>query len=151
MRPLVDLHEEIDEVNYFLNEWQKLRSSPEKKEKIKAKPEFRFVAHAIERVVKQADDLEIPLVLKTGKLPVVATKDRQIHKRAGRRNHFNWVIPSKSTIRLTAFAKYATTNGYKLSFVGNENGLISLRTLSEVIASGGELQIAGRHAGDWAS
>lgn len=150
MRQLVDLHEQIDEVNYFLREWQRLAQSDDPVAKIVQKPEIRFVSHAIERVIHQADTLEIPLVLRIGDQPVLGRQDR----RPARKQHkpgFNWLIPSSSTIQLTDYRKFTTDDGDRVSYVGNKNGLLSLKSLAETVARGGELQIAGAHAGNWSA
>lgn len=150
MRQIVELHEQIDEVNYFLREWQRLAHSDEPIAKVVQQPEIRFVSHAIERVIREADNLEIPLVLKIGDQPVLGRQDRR-PPRAQHKPGFNWLIPSSSTIRLTDYRHFTTEKGDRVSYVGNKNGLLSLRCLAETVARGGELQIAGVHAGDWSA
>jgi hypothetical protein len=150
MRKIQELHEEIDEVNYFLREWQRLRYSDNPYDKIVRKPEILFVSHSLERVVSTAKSLQIPLVLKTGKEPVLARRaQRTLHP--NHKPNFNFLIPSQSIIRLTNFRKLKTKKGDTRSFVGDDRGLLTLRCLAETVYKGGELLIVGNHAGDWSA
>lgn len=150
MRKIQELHEEVDEVNYFLREWQRLAKSTNPDNRIIQKPEIRFVAHAIERVIKSAESLEIPLELMVGTEPVLAQRFQRISQKS-HRSSLNWLIPSRTAIQLTYFRKLSTNKGNDLSFVGNEKGLMSLRLLAKTVAQGGELRISGKHAGDWSA
>ncbi|MDQ5886317.1 MAG: hypothetical protein QG628_714 [Patescibacteria group bacterium] len=150
MRKIQELHEEIDEVNYFLREWQRLLVSNDQTNKIIQKPEIRFVSHAIERVIQSAYNLDIPLVLKTGSKPILAKRARKKSQHNSAPN-FNWYIPSCATIQLTNYRKLSTEKSGLLTFVGNEKGLMSLRNLAEAVSHGGELRISGKHAGDWSA
>ncbi len=140
MRRIVDLHEEIDEVNYFLKEWQRLASEQQIDNAIIRKPEIKFVSHTLERVIDTAQILDVPVILQTGKRPVVAKKDRRPLHRPTATTH-TWLIPSSSKITLNKYKKLSTSDGKKLSYVGNDNGLLSLRTLANTIAHGGKLQL----------
>lgn len=148
MRDRIALHEQIDEVNYFLREWQRLALSDDPIATILQQPEIRFVSHAIERVIQEAKIQDIPLVLKTGDEPILARQDRRpprpMHKPA-----FTWLIPSSSTICLTDYRRFAGTDGKGVSYVGNQKGLMSLKSLAKTVASGGELRLAGLPAGEW--
>lgn len=148
MRKVVELHEEIDEVNYFLKEWLRLQQSPDSSSRIIRKAEIRFVAHAIERVIKEADSLDIPVLLQTGSNPVLATPAHGFrHDRKS--NSSNWLIPSKTTVPLTYFRRFKTKKGDRLAYIGNERGLLSLKSLAETISTGGELRLAGYQPGEW--
>ena len=148
MRKITELHEEIDEVNYFLKEWLRLQQTDTTRSSIVCKAELRFVAHSIERVLHEAKDLDLPVLLQTGSQPVLASPAHRF-RQDRTSNSSNWLIPSKTTIPLTNFRKLNTKSGDRLSFIGNERGLLSLRSLAETISKGGELRIANAHTGDW--
>ena len=142
MRDLIALHEQVDEVNYFLREWQRLATSDDPAAKIVKKPEIRFVSHSLRRVVHEASQMDIPLVLRTGEEPVLVKQ---------KRHDFRWMIPSSSTVNVTDYHRLTNEDGQTLSYVATHKGMLSLWTLAQTIAKGGELQIAGAHKGDWAA
>lgn len=150
MHKIIELYEQVDEVNYFLKEWQRLSNINDPTAKIVNKPEMHFIAHAIEHLIKQADSLEVPLTLQIGNEAVLARQGRR-HVAHKNKKHFNWLIPSRSTIKLTDFKKFTNSSGRKTTYVGNKNGLMTLLSLSQTVARGGELRLNGHNTGDWYS
>ena len=147
MRKLVELHEQVDEVNYFLEEWLRLADADTPFAKHAKKPELLFVSRAIEHVIDDADSLAVPIELKVGTKPILGRHDRRT--RSQPKGRVNWLIPPRTTIRLTDYQRLPSRNGDRLSYVGNKHGLLSLRSLAETIAHGGELRLSGAHRGDW--
>lgn len=141
MRSLIDITEEVDEVNYFLKEWKKISDESSDYANALKKPEIHFVAHSLERVISETTKLNIDLELKIGNLPVVARQNCKsvlYHDKPSK----NLLIPSNTSIHLTSYKKIKTKNGTKQSYIGNNKGVISLRTLANIVTNGGELRIA---------
>jgi hypothetical protein len=143
MREIVELHEQIDEVNYFVREWRSLAGLDTPNAKIFRKPEIRFVARALERVVQEANSLNIHVVLKVGE-----GMNHDAHTEAAHSNTWPQLKPH-SIIRLTDYQVLTDANGDKISYIGNKHALLSFGHFTDIIAGGGELSIAGPHEGDW--
>lgn len=128
MRRLIELSEEIDEVNYFLNEWQHMRCYKNRRAKLLQGPEIRFITRTIERLITEAETLERPLLLA-----VNARED------ASQARH----------IPLTQCLKMTNGSGENVAFIGNTEGLLSLTKLAEMVSRGSRLVLAGSEAGEW--
>ncbi len=124
MRKLLELREEIDEVNYFLREWQFIKSHKNVPRAILEEPELRFIARMIERLVDATQELDLSLALKSK--------------------------PSDhSGIELTQYMKLTNKRGEKISYVGNRHGLLSLSKVAEMVSRGGELTLPKVTLDDW--
>lgn len=140
MRQLIELHEEINEVNYFLREWQRLITHPADGSSILAQPELRFISRTIEHLINEAQAIDRPLVLRVerGEVPEVILKDSALPP--GERS-----TPSSpgSVIELTEYLKTTNKKGDRISYVGNKHGLLSLSKLADMVANGSTLQLTG--------
>lgn len=116
MRRLLELSEEVDEVNYFLKEWQTLKAQKSSHKAVLEEPELRFISRNLERIIDEAQKLDSPLALKSN---------------SSRVKH----------IKLTKYLKIKS-NGKKISYVGNKDGLLSLNRIAEMVSSGGELSLS---------
>ena len=123
MRKLIELSEEIDEVNYFLREWQRLKYSSDTKAQLLAEPELRFISRTLERLVNESQALEVPLLLHV---------DKYDQKKQ----------PSGSTIELSECLRLVNKNGTQISYVGNHKGLLSLSRIAEMIARGSSIKLS---------
>ena len=128
MRRLIELHEEVDEVNYFLNEWQHIRQYKNTRAQLLQGPEVRFITRTIQRLIIEAETLEIPLVLAV-----------DAHEGTAPARH----------ITLTQCLKMTNGSGENVAFVGNTEGLLSLTKLAEMVSRGSRLVLAGSETGEW--
>ena len=139
MKSVIELHEQIDEVNYFLREWQRLAHSHEPFAVAVRKPEIKFVSHALARVIHEAQKLNIPVLLKVGDAPVVAKRNKRRIESSGLHVD-NVFIPSRATVEVTDYIQQ-TTNGKKVSYIGSKEGVFPMSTLAQTVAHGGELTL----------
>jgi hypothetical protein len=142
MRKLVELREEVEEVNYFLGEWQRLKSKSSPDSKLLEKPELHFICRTLEHLINDAEILDIPLVLtvQVGK----STKDSQIPSQSKQ-----VMDVDGSSIAINQCLKLSNSKGQKISYVGNQNGLLSIARLAEMVASGSQLVLKGAPLTDW--
>lgn len=141
MRQLIELHEEINEVNYFLREWQRLRTHPTDNGSILAQPELRFISRTIEHLINEAQAIDRPLVLKVERSRKrTATSLKQNNPLFTESN----TAPSRdSIIELTEYLKTTNKKGDRISYVGNKHGLLSLSKLADMVADGSTLELKG--------
>ncbi len=143
MRQLIELHEEINEVNYFLREWQHLRTHPADSSSILAQPELRFISRTIEHLINEAQAIDRPLLLKVEKYEgriATTLKHKALVSTVS-------TAPSSrhSVIELTEYLKTTNKKGDRISYVGNKHGLLSLSKLADMVANGSTLQLTGDH------
>lgn len=124
MRALVDLHEELDEVNFFLKEWLRMKHSTTQSRQCLAEPELRFIIRTLERLIHQAQSLDKGIVLAS---EVDATEVELVKSNAG--------IPLTECIRVT------TSSGKAIAYVGNSHGLLSINHLAHIVAKGGQITL----------
>lgn len=125
IRQFVELCEEVDEINYFLKEWRRLKQMEKgKPAKVLEDPEMRFLTRTLERLIMQAQDLEMPLILSTSS--ELATSSSQNGSTTG--------------IELTECLR-VSRSGKDTSYVGNSKGLLSLIHLADVVAGGGSIML----------
>lgn len=128
MRRLIELNEQIDEVNYFLNEWQHLKQYKNARAKSLQGPEVRFITRTIERLIHEAELLDIPLVLEL-------------------KTATDAIEPSNSAehtqIPLTECYKMTNDYGENVAYVGNGQGLLSIAKVAEMVSRGSRLVLVG--------
>jgi hypothetical protein len=123
MRQLLELHEEINEVNFFLREWQNMKIHKDMVSTVLAEPEMRFISRTLERLIYDAQSFELPLILNINEPNTTAGPS------------------GGSVIRLTECLKLKNVDGGIISYVGNSNGLLSIGRIAELVSRGGNLQL----------
>lgn len=114
MRHILELEEQIDEVNYFLREWQFLKTHKDLPKAKLQEPEIRFIARTLERLIREAESLSVPIMLQPD-------------------GH------TRTAIELSECLKLTNKHGQKVAYVGNKHGLLSLSKIAEMVSHGGEL------------
>jgi hypothetical protein len=139
MQRIAELHEQIDEVNYFVKEIQRLKLANRPEDEILQKPEVRFVSRALRHVIEDARQLHIQVILRPSPQPQDPVGRSTVQ-------HEEAPMPD---IPITEYHQVTTDNGDRLAYIGNRNSLLSLTYISEIIQDGGKLAVAGPHEGDW--
>lgn len=123
MRALFDLNEELDEVNFFLKEWLRMKHSSAPERQCLAEPELRFIIRTLERLIRQAESIDKGIVL-------AAATDRTEAE-----------LARDSGIPLTECVRVVNTDGSSAVYVGNAHGLLSIAHLASIIARGGQIKL----------
>lgn len=139
MRRLIELHEQVDEVNYFLNEWQHLKQYKNSRAKALQGPEMRFIGRTLERLIHEAELLDMPLVLEIAARP---QNDKSPHNN-------NTVHTPSPRIILSSCIKFTSETGESISYVGNPQGMLSLSTIAEMVSCGSRLLLSNSEASGW--
>ena len=138
MKSLVELYEQLDEVNYFLQEWQRLSHSAEPFAAAVRQPEIRFVSHAVVKVIREAHAHNMPVILQLSDKPVIARhgKRSQITHRVD-----NVLIPPHTSVEVLGCNQKRAADGKKLTYIESNHGLFTLIGLARAVAHGARLII----------
>ncbi len=121
MKSLVELYEQVDEVNYFLQEWQLLSHSDEPFATAVRQPEIRFVSHAVERVIREAQAQNVPVILKLSDTPVVARHGKRSNAATSHRVD-NVLIPPHTAVEVLGCNRKRAIDGKRLTYIDSNHG-----------------------------
>lgn len=123
MRMIIELTEEVEEVNYFLQEWRRLKQMDGAPISELAEPELKFLVRTLGRLIDQARVLDMPLILSDTTLGDTAESSHV------------------SGIRLTEYLRVQNNDGEPVAYVGNDHGLLSIARLADMVAKGRRLKL----------
>lgn len=126
MKKVIELTEEVDEVNYFLQEWRRLKHMEGAPLGALAEPELKFLVRTLGRLIDQARYLDMPLVLTD---TTMGDNDDPAGEQGLRGIH------------LTEYFHTQNNEGSTVAYVGNEQGLLSISRLADMVAKGRRLRL----------